>query len=51
MQREVIIFENYFNEFYLAQTQKVRDKIDFVLILISTVRKIPKQYFNQKKKK
>ena len=45
MQREVIFFENYFNEFYLAQTQKVRDKIDFVLILISTVRKIPEQYF------
>ena len=45
MQREIIFFEDYFNQFYIEQTQKVKDKIDFVLILISTVRKIPEQYF------
>ena len=45
MQREIIFFEDYFNAFYKAQTQKVRDKIDFVLILVSTVQKIPEKYF------
>ena len=45
MQREIIFFEDYFNEFYKAQIQKVRDKIDFVLILVSTVQKIPEKYF------
>ena len=45
MQREIVFFEDYFNQFYLAQTQKVRDKIDFVLILVTTVRRIPEQHF------
>ena len=45
MQREIIFFEDYFNAFYKTQTQKVRDKIDFVLILVSTVQKIPEKYF------
>ena len=45
MQREIIFFEDYFNQFYIAQTQKVKDKIDFILILVSTVRHIPEKYF------
>ena len=45
MQREIIFFEDYFDAFYKAQIQKVRNKIDFVLILVSTVQKIPEKYF------
>ncbi len=45
MQREIIFFEDYFNQFYIAQIQKVKDKIDFILILVSTVRHISEKYF------
>lgn len=45
MHREIIIFKDYFNEFYLEQSQKVRDKIDYVLMLITTIKNIPQQYF------
>ena len=45
MLREIIFFGTYFNEFYVAQSQKVRDKIDYVLVLISTIEHIPQTYF------
>ena len=35
----------YYKEFYVAQTQTVRDKINFVLKLVETQRIIPKKFF------
>lgn len=34
--RTIKLFKNYFKEFYVAQSQTVRDKINFVLKLVET---------------
>ena len=43
--RTIKLFKNYYKEFYVAQTQMVRDKINFVLKLVETQRIIPKKFF------
>ena len=43
--REIILFKTYFKEFYVAQSQMVRDKINYVLRLVETQRIIPKKFF------
>ena len=44
--RQIKLFKNYYKEFYVAQTQVVRDKINFVLRLVETQRIIPKKFFS-----
>ena len=39
------LFKSYYKDFYVAQTQTVRDKINFVLRLVETQRIIPKKFF------
>lgn len=43
--RSITLFEDYFTEFYKAQTFPVRNKINFVLKIVETQRKIPKKFF------
>lgn len=43
--RQIKLFKSYYKEFYVAQTQTVRDKINFVLRLVETQRIIPKKFF------
>ncbi|MCR4772735.1 MAG: type II toxin-antitoxin system RelE/ParE family toxin [Prevotella sp.] len=43
--RYIKLFKTYFTEFYVEQTEAVRDKINFVLRLIETQRIIPKKFF------
>lgn len=43
--RTIKLFKNYYKEFYVAQTQTVRDKINSVLKLVETQRIIPKKFF------
>jgi len=43
--RQIKLFKSYYKEFYVAQTQTVRDKINFVLHLVETQRIIPKKFF------
>lgn len=43
--RKIILFRSYYKEFYVSQTQRVRDKINFVLRLVETQRVIPKKFF------
>ena len=43
--RKIMLFKSYFKDFYVAQTQTVRDKINFVLKLVETQRMIPKKFF------
>lgn len=43
--RTIKLFKNYYKEFYVAQTQTVRDKINTVLKLVETQRIIPKKFF------
>ena len=39
------LFKNYYKDFYVAQTQTVRDKINYVLRLVETQRIIPQKFF------
>jgi len=41
MKRDVVFFGDYFLEFYHKQEQKTREKIDFVLDLISNIERVP----------
>ena len=43
--RTIKLFKNYFKEFYIEQTDDVRDKINFVLRLVETQRIIPRKFF------
>ena len=43
--RQIKLFKSYYKEFYVAQTQTVRDKINFVLRMVETQRIIPKKFF------
>jgi hypothetical protein len=45
--RQLIYFRNYFWDFFDAQTEKVKDKIDYVLFLISVTERIPTKFFQQ----
>ena len=42
--REVIVYKSYFDEFFKAQTQRVKDKIIKVLDIIEQVERIPSTY-------
>ena len=44
--RKIIFHGKYFVEFYIQQTKKVQEKIEFVFKLVRTVDKIPKKYFD-----
>ncbi len=43
--RNISVYENYFWDFYYAQTKDVQDKIDWVIGLVRGLRVVPKKYF------
>ena len=43
--RKIILFKSYFKDFYVAQTDTVRNKINYVLRLIETQLVIPVKFF------
>lgn len=43
--RTIKLFRHYYKEFYIEQTDYVRDKINFVLRLVETQRIIPRKFF------
>ena len=43
-EREIIFHGHYFQDFYLLQTNRVREKIGYVFRLIKTVDKIPAKF-------
>lgn len=43
--REIRLFKSCFKDFYVAQTEVVRNKINYVLRLIETQRVIPVKFF------
>lgn len=45
--RHLIFFKNYYWIFFDAQTEKTKDKIDYVLFLITVADVIPKKFFEQ----
>jgi phage-related protein len=45
--RQLIYFKNYFWDFFNKQPEKVKDKIDYVLYLVTYAERIPKKFFDQ----
>ncbi len=45
--REVITYKNYFDDFFKAQEQKVRDKIIKVLDIIEQLDRVPTSYLRR----
>ncbi len=45
-QRQIIFHEHYFTDFYLEQTEKVQEKIEYVFKVIQTVQKVPKKFLD-----
>jgi phage-related protein len=43
--RQLIYFRNYFWDFFNKQTEKTKDKIDYVLFLVTVADNIPKKFF------
>ena len=43
--RQIIFYRDYFLEFYNKQTEKVKDKIEHVLFVVSVAERIPKKFF------
>ena len=43
--REIIVYGDYFRDFCLKQTQKVKEKIDWTISLVGDLKIIPEQYF------
>ena len=44
-QRKLIFYKSYFREFYKPLSNKVQEKIDYVLFLITIADRIPKKFF------
>ena len=43
--RQIIYFKKYYFDFFDKQSEKVKDKIDYVLFLITVADRIPKKFF------
>ncbi len=44
MIREIRFYKNYFIDFYIAQENKVQEKIEYVFKLIRTVERVPEKF-------
>ncbi len=44
--RQIIYYKDYYLDFYNKQNEKVKDKFDYVLFLISVAERIPKKFFD-----
>lgn len=42
--RKIIFYQKHFEEFFQNQTEKVKDKIDEVLYLITVVERVPRKF-------
>lgn len=42
---KLIYYKNYFYDFFNEQTEKVKEKIDYVLFTITVADRIPKKFF------
>ena len=42
-----IFFKNYYLDLFNTQSEKVKDKIDYVLFLLTVADRIPKKFFEQ----
>ena len=42
--RELVFYRHYFQEFFDQQTEKVREKIDFVLFVLTHTDRVPEKF-------
>lgn len=45
-QRQIIFHKHYFIDFYLGQTEKVQEKIEYVFKIIRTVQNVPRKFLD-----
>ena len=45
--RQLLYFRDYYWDFFNSQTEKVKDKIDYVLFTVTVAERIPKKFFDQ----
>jgi phage-related protein len=45
-ERQIIFHKHYFLDFYLEQSEKVQEKIEYVLKIIRTVHNVPKKFLD-----
>ncbi|MCK4853532.1 MAG: type II toxin-antitoxin system RelE/ParE family toxin [Bacteroidales bacterium] len=43
--RKLVIFRNYYHEFYKSQNENVREKVNYVLFLITIADRLPSKFF------
>ncbi|MEO8147395.1 MAG: type II toxin-antitoxin system RelE/ParE family toxin [Bacteroidia bacterium] len=43
--RQIIYFKDYFFNFFDGQTKKVKEKIDYVLFVVTVAERIPPKFF------
>lgn len=43
--RQIIYFKDYFIDFFDQQTEKVKEKIDYVLFVVTVAYRIPQKFF------
>ncbi|MET4082493.1 phage-related protein [Pedobacter sp. UYP30] len=48
-EKQIIFHKHYFNDFYLEQTEKVQEKIEYVFKIVRTVQNVPKKFFDHMK--
>ncbi len=46
MQSKIIFYEHYFTDFYLKQSEKVQEKIEYVFKILRTVQNVPKKFLD-----
>ena len=46
VERQIIFYEHFFTDFYLEQTEKLQEKIEYVLKIIRTVQNIPRKFLD-----
>lgn len=42
--RQLIFYRHYFHEFFNQQTEKVKEKIDYVLFVVTHAERVPKKF-------
>lgn len=46
IERQIIFHQHYFQDFYLDQSDKVQEKIEYVFKMIRTVQNVPKKFLD-----
>lgn len=45
-QRQIVFYKHYFVNFYLELNEKLQEKIEYVFIILKTVKNVPKKFLD-----